>query len=509
MNTHSTRQRVAATLTLFLPTLLLLQSCEKAPATGEAFITLKSNEVRPLADTEIMFFGSGFVTKFEEFKKNLVNETRAKVTSLLNQKLSEAERELSTFEATRANVLQKAKDAAIEEFGQQRAEAQAEFERVQREISESEPLIQKIEKNFSTYFDAEEALAITADEIRAGANKISEELITKINAAIVAEQIPVPKLPLDAKSLRADYGDVNQEQPKHRRLTKMISDWRSSPDNFDELIGISQWLADVEENEYIKDAEAFVLEVTQRSRVADLNFDQGTCAKNIPRALENSKVADQIRSTMKTLQDHKNEVVSLDHQVANNHKALKQAFQVFANAENMEVDSIDNLISRRDELRSKAEQAKLVLKQTEKGSVAFNSAAEQAVNAAQLEFDKNADRLRQRVSQLKTQASELSASSGSSIPDFEGQQDDIVQLTIASFLKDQQLSSTRTGSDGKFAVPPKARYASAFLKREAPEEELFWLVKINLEDTSLKLTNSNITKASWRRAKMGALDCKL
>ena len=71
----------------------------------------------------------------------------------------------------------------------------------------------------------------------------------------------------------------------------------------------------------------------------------------------------------------------------------------------MEVDSIDNLISRRDELRSKAEQAKLVLKQTEKGSVAFNSAAEQAVNAAQLEFDKNADRLRQRVSQLKTQAS--------------------------------------------------------------------------------------------------------
>ena len=61
-------------------------SCNnKAPAEGEAFITLRSDEVRPLADAEIIFFRSDFAKDFETFRDNLIAETKNEKKSKLTQ----------------------------------------------------------------------------------------------------------------------------------------------------------------------------------------------------------------------------------------------------------------------------------------------------------------------------------------------------------------------------------------------------------------------------------------
>lgn len=131
------------------------------------------------------------------------------------------------------------------------------------------------------------------------------------------------------------------------------------------------------------------------------------------------------------------------------------------------------------------------------------------IKIAQAEFDNRVARLQQKLFEIKTEAENSSDLHDFNSSDFSQEIEAAEQTKIASFLVSQQISSTRTSSDGKFAVPPQARYASAFLKRGATAEELFWLVKINLKDTSLKLSNSNITKTSRNGALMGALDAKL
>jgi hypothetical protein len=70
----------------------------------------------------------------------------------------------------------------------------------------------------------------------------------------------------------------------------------------------------------------------------------------------------------------------------------------------------------------------------------------------------------------------------------------IAQANIEKFLRSKKISSSRTGSDGKFTVPPKARYLAAIHNRPEPAQEcVFWLIRINLEDENIKLTNSNVT----------------
>jgi hypothetical protein len=71
-------------------------------------------------------------------------------------------------------------------------------------------------------------------------------------------------------------------------------------------------------------------------------------------------------------------------------------------------------------------------------------------------------------------------------------------ITIKKFLSNKKLSSTRTGSDGKFKVPSDARFVMAYHFRESTKNELFWLIKINLDEDQVKLTNSNMTNARKR-----------
>ena len=77
---------------------------------------------------------------------------------------------------------------------------------------------------------------------------------------------------------------------------------------------------------------------------------------------------------------------------------------------------------------------------------------------------------------------------------------------IRKFLSETKISSTRTGSDGKFKVPGDARYAMAYHYREATKNELFWLIKINLDEDQVRLTNSNITNTHKRKESDSAWD---
>jgi hypothetical protein len=81
-----------------------------------------------------------------------------------------------------------------------------------------------------------------------------------------------------------------------------------------------------------------------------------------------------------------------------------------------------------------------------------------------------------------------------------------MQEEIKKFLDSNKLRSVRTGSDGKFSVPPKARYASSFVIRKAWGQEFFWLIKIGLEERSVILSDSNISKVGRNGALLGALD---
>lgn len=72
----------------------------------------------------------------------------------------------------------------------------------------------------------------------------------------------------------------------------------------------------------------------------------------------------------------------------------------------------------------------------------------------------------------------------------------IGQANIEIFLRSKKIGSSRTGSDGKFTVPTKARYLAAIHKRPGPAQEcVFWLMRINIEDENIKLTNSNVTSS--------------
>lgn len=369
---------ISIILPLLFPALLILQSCERAPATGEAFITLKSDEVRHLGDTEIMFYGSEFLLKFEDFKRNLANEKQEKIKFLHNQRLSEvnqrlstADKELLSFETMRDSLLVDARKVAIKKFEQEKGAAtkkseqekaaaakkseqekaavEAEIKSFQSEISANATIVDKIERKFCRFFDEEKALSIKAEEIRAKANKLSEELINKINAVIVAEQIAAPKLPLNANGLKISiYSiNVNEAQPERRTLIGMISDpdFLCPTDNFNELFGISQWLADVNRDRRITEmGPCLEFIVSAEPRLNSYDPVMTISARNIPPNLENYKIASEIRNVLKTLLSFESKLEQLEVEVCNNNKALKQTLQVFVNTENLTPDSIGEIL---------------------------------------------------------------------------------------------------------------------------------------------------------------------
>lgn len=97
----------------------------------------------------------------------------------------------------------------------------------------------------------------------------------------------------------------------------------------------------------------------------------------------------------------------------------------------------------------------------------------------------------------------LTSSKRSMHTEFRG----LLEREIDEILEARQIGSTRTGGDGKFSVPPQARYISAYVEtKSAGDMTLFWLVKINMDETTVKLSNSNITSIGEARLKALEVD---
>lgn len=495
--------RVINTVTiLFVPYLLLLQSCKKGPTSGVAAIS-RADKILPIVDAEVRFYGADFVDNLDKFMRGLTNEVRSKIRADINLKLSEAEKELKTFEATKESVIERAKKEAISRISRERSKAQASIDNLQNEINLSTPLITKLQKSLSQFWDREEALTIKATAIRENANKLSDELITQINAIIVSEQMPVPLL--KPKTL--------SESPRvHRSLLAILLTYESSssetryqgaPKDFARLFGTAEWLG---VNVSRRNRNAFVVEVKEASPVMS-DFDEVLLIERIPSVLENSKVADRIRSASKILFNYAGELQAFEREIRANTKMLFQNFQIFVNAENQTIESVLNLLRRREQLLVMVEEAKNKLSRFDQGSELFKGVTNSLVEEALMNFDREATRFEVKVSTFKRQAMRLEGYSDSSMSGLEIQQEELTLKAIEEFLNAQKISSTRTGSDGMFNIHPEAQYISAFARLGEPKEEFFWLQKINFEDTTLILTNSNITRSSQSGALLGVIDC--
>ena len=165
----------------------------KAPAEGEIFITLKSDEVRPLADTKITFFGSDFAEEFETFRNNLFAEAKDDLKTKLNQKISDGQKKLESLEESRTSIVETARDTQNEALQNLRTTLSKKVAEYNDVIQESTPLVQTLDEKFLKYSQSETALVQKANTIEAEAHSLSVALILKVNKAIVSEGIAVPK----------------------------------------------------------------------------------------------------------------------------------------------------------------------------------------------------------------------------------------------------------------------------------------------------------------------------
>lgn len=474
-------------------TSLLFQSCEKAPAEGEAFITLKSNEVLPLADTEIMFFGSNFAEEFETFRVNLVAEKKDELKSKLNNKLSGRKKELENLEELRASIAETTRKSQKENIQNLRTGLNKKMALLDDMLKESNPLVQKLEEKFSTYSQTEAALVQKANKIEAEAHRLSVALILKVNKAIVSERIAISK-----------YKE-NHRKPKlreFRSVSEMIQD-KTLPYDFGSLSDVSEIVCKTTESHDItKDYHTgFPIRKTRNGKFQ--------VAESFSKKLHDIKDAIEIRKDWLVIKNYEPQLKALFDQARKNHKDLNQVLQVYANSDGTTADSITEQLSKRANTEEEISKIREELDEWKDGSEKSDKALDLAIQTAKKNLEQAIENQLEEVEELATVLSTLSSSSRHEILGADGMTEAIIQQAILKFFASNKLSSTRTGRDGKFAIPPKARYVSLFLIREIQEEQLFWLIKIDLEETSVTLTNSNVTKTGMDRALLGALDCNL
>ena len=94
---------------------LVISGCEKAPSAGEAFVTLKSDEIRFLADLEVSFYGADLGVKLKEFQVSLVDSAKAKARVPLEEQAAQIKAEIESAEAFKKGIDKKASEIAEEE----------------------------------------------------------------------------------------------------------------------------------------------------------------------------------------------------------------------------------------------------------------------------------------------------------------------------------------------------------------------------------------------------------
>ena len=439
----------------------------QAPPEGEAFITSRSDELHPLADAEIMFFGSDFAKDFKTFRSNLIAETKDEQRSKLTRAMSDTRKELERLENSMASITEATRESENKALQEKRVGISKEILSLEEKLKESDPLVESLNKYFSSYTQLETSLVQAANVTRDKAHKLAVNLLVKVNKAIVSEGISIPKYP------------ENHPNPKPIVTLSLVQkfDLRAPWKNKVSLYrNPTVYLSDVS-TEYLY---------------------------QFPGVFNNSKIAGEMRKDIRSLLDHKEQLKSIRDKLKKNFENIDEQFQVYANSTGISVDSITERLLERERIEREIPSLKKELDKWKDGSEESVKAINLAIQKAKMPLQ---EKIKDARKALVIGKEVLSALSGPEFQKFLSEpQKTTMQEEIKKFLDSNKLRSVRTGSDGKFSVPPKARYASSFVIRQAWGQEFFWLIKIGLEERSVILSNSNISKVGRNGAVLGALD---
>ena len=472
----------------------------KAPAEGEAFITLRSDEVRPLADVEIIFFRSDFAKDFETFRDNLIATTKDEQKSKLTQAMSDTQKDLERLEKLMTSIAETTRESEKKFLQEKRVSISKEIINFEEKLKESDPLVESLNKYFSSYTQLETSLVEAANVTRDKAHKLGVDLIMKVNKAIVSERIARPK-----------YKE-NHQKPKPIVTLSLSQKFNlTSRYSFKRKIGLYRnlqfsdvplYLSDTTLSAGYDDTHFFVKNTTS-------NYGQilGVCSRFFPATLNNSKIASEMRKALLLIYNYKKEIKSIKDKLKKNIDTIDEKFLVYANSNGTSTDSITERLLERESIEGKISSLNEELNKLKDDSEETVKAINLAIHKAKLALEEKIKDARKALVMGKEM---LSAFSGSEFQKILSEPEKItMQEKIKKFLDSNKLRSVRTGSDGKFSVPPKARYASSFVTREGRFNEYFWLIKVDLEDTSVKISNSNLTRVGRNGALLGALDCEL
>ena len=472
----------------------------KAPAEGEAFITLRSDEVRPLADAEIIFFRSDFAKDFETFRDNLIATTKDEQKSKLTQAMSDTQKDLERLEKLMTSIAETTRESEKKFLQEKRVSISKEIINFEEKLKESDPLVESLNKYFSSYTQLETSLVEAANVTRDKAHKLGVDLILKVNKAIVSEGIARPK-----------YKE-NHQKPKPIVTLSLSQKFNlTSRYSFKRKIGLYRnlqfsdvplYLSDTTLSAGYDDTHFFVKNTTS-------NYGQilGVCSRFFPATLNNSKIASEMRKALLLIYNYKKEIKSIKDKLKKNIDTIDEKFLVYANSTGTSTDSITERLLERESIEGKISSLNEELNKLKDDSEETVKAINLAIHKAKLALEEKIKDARKALVMGKEM---LSTFSGTEFQKILSEPEKItMQEKIKKFLDSNKLRSVRTGSDGKFSVPPKARYASSFVTREGRFNEYFWLIKVDLEDTSVKISNSNLTRVGRNGALLGALDCEL
>ena len=469
----------------------------KAPREGEAFITL-SGKVRPLGDAEIMFFGSDFAKDFETFRDNLIAETKDKQKSRLTRAMSDTRKELERLENSMASIAEATRESENKALQEKRDGISKKILNLEEKLKESDPLVESLNKYFSSYTQLETSLVQAANVTRDKAHQLGMDLILKVNKAIVSEGISRPKYPQNFQS--PTFHKVYGEGPKPIVALSLSQKFNRSSQQFG-LAGISSHLSHTTlqaGNDY---RGFFVKNTTSKYGGQQI---LAVCSYFLSASLNNSKIASEMRKDLLLIYGYKEELTNIVDKLKKNNDTINNKFQVYANSIGTSKDSIKERLLERESIERAIPSLNEELNKLKTGS-------EDSVKAINFKIQKAELALKEEIKNVHTALvmgkEMLSVLSG---PEFQKilsePEKTTMQEEIKKFLASNKLRSVRTGSDGKFSVPQKARYASSFVIRKAWGREFFWLIKIGLEERSVILSDSNISKVGRNGALLGALD---
>lgn len=478
--------------------LLLTLSCKKAPSAGEAFITLQSGQTIPLADIEINFYDAGFSSSFASFKTSLVSETRKDFIEKLTEEISKSKEELKDIKDSSSSLEERIKEQTLRDIGNERQQLQETTESLRKQLLQTDPLINELNAKLADHLNVERGIASKIDQIQGNAHEIGVDLMSEINRTIVSGEIATPKLDPDL---------AKPAQVEPRSLAAMVCSYSKIPSG---LRGISAWIsASLSGFVNLSIGQGrFIFKITERANYGEPGeFDEGFVSANISDKLSSSAIAPEIRRVFELLQIMENEIAALDAQSETNEDLFDKNLQIWANAKGITTDSIEEQLSKRSDLEASISENQGALQTLREDSEASQQRILAAVQESREDLSNTITQLQKRISEYEDHISRVSASRDASELDVQGLT--ILEGKIQSFFKSEKMNSTRTGSDGKFAVPPKARYVSALVRRELQEEELFWLIKIDLDDLEVKIMNSNLTRQSEGYSVLAAMETEI